>query len=55
MANKVFRCAIQATVSTLTGCMAKMIAARKAPGILSFPTVHQMSSAEAMWISRFVT
>ena len=49
-----FRCAIQATDSTFTGCRAKIKAAKKAPGMDNSRIMAQIKSAPAMCRMRFV-
>jgi hypothetical protein len=50
-----FRCAIQATDCTFTGCREKSIAASHAPGSDSRRRMAQMRSPAAMCSRRFVT
>ena len=49
-----FRCEIQATDSTFTGCKAKINAARNAPGMESFRNKIQISNDSATCKIRFV-
>ncbi len=44
IAIRFFRCAIQATDSTFTGCTAKIKAAKKPPGIDNFRKISQINS-----------
>ena len=50
-----FRCAIQATDSTFTGCTAKIMAAKNAPGMDNFRKIIQISSASTMCKIRLLT
>jgi hypothetical protein len=50
-----FRCAIQATDSTFTGCSAKIIAAKNEPGMDSFRNIIQISSVAITCNIKLVT
>ena len=50
-----FRSLIQATLSTHTGCTAKIAAANHAPGTASRTKSRQASTAVAACISQFTT
>ena len=50
-----FRCEIQATDSTFTGCTVKIKAAKKAPGIDNFRKIIQISNDSTMCNIRLVT
>ena len=55
MAIRFFRCAIQATDSTFTGCRAKIMAAKKAPGMDNFRKTIQISTDSTMCKIKLVT
>ncbi len=55
MAIRFFRCAIQATDSTFTGCRAKIAAAQKAPGMDNFRKMIQISNDSMTCKIRLVT
>jgi len=50
-----FRCAIQATDSTFTGCKAKIMAAKNAPGMDNFLKISQISKDSMMCKIELVT
>ncbi len=50
-----FRWEIHATDSTFTGCTAKIMAARNAPGMDNFRKIIQISNDSRMCIIKFVT
>ncbi len=53
-ANMSFLCEIQATDSTFTGCRAKIMAAKKPPGMDNFRRMIQIRRAPAMCNIKFV-
>ena len=55
MAIRFFRCAIQATDSTFTGCKAKIMAAKNAPGMDNFRRMTQISSDSTTCKIKLVT